>query len=67
LPRGVEPALFRVTGGPFFAAVGVALSLLLATRMSGSDAIKMAVVLVLATVHWLVLRARRGTGLPAGS
>jgi amino acid transporter len=58
LPDGVEPALFRVTGGPFFAAIGVALSLLLATRMSGSDAIKMAVVVGLATVHWLVIAAR---------
>lgn len=61
LPAGVEPALFRVTGGPVFAAVGVALSLLLATRMSGTDAIKMAVVLGFATVHWLVIRNRRGT------
>ena len=60
LPAGVEPALFRVTGGAFLAAVGVALSLLLATRMSGADAIKMAVVLCLATVHWWALRARRG-------
>jgi amino acid transporter len=67
LPPGVEPALFRVRGGLFFAAVGVALSLLLATRMSGSDAIKMAVVLGLATVHWLVLRARRGTAIATGS
>ena len=61
LPGGVEPALFRVAGGPFFAAIGVALSLLLATRMSGTDAIKMAVVLGLATVHWLVIRTRSGT------
>jgi amino acid transporter len=61
LPEGVEPALFRVPGGPFLAAIGVALSLLLATRMSGSDAIKMAVVLALATIHWLVLRMRRGS------
>ncbi len=61
LPPGAEPALFRVPGGPFFAAIGVALSLLLATRMSGADAIKMAVVLGLATVHWLVVRARSGT------
>ena len=59
LPRGVEPALFRVRGGPFLAAIGVALSLLLASRMSGSDAIKMAVVLGLATAHWMVLRVRR--------
>jgi amino acid transporter len=59
LPAGVEPALFRVTGGPFLAAVGVALSLLLATRMSGADAIKMAIVVALAMLHWFVLRGRR--------
>ena len=62
LPAGVEPALFRVTGGPFFAAVGVVLSLLLATRMSGTDAIKMAVVILLGTVHWLVIRSRKRGG-----
>ena len=58
LPPGVEPALFRVTGGPFLAAVGVVLSLLLATRMSGTDAIKMGVVLALAAIHWLVVRGK---------
>ena len=62
LPSGVEPALFRVRGGPFLATVGVLLSLLLATRMSGTDAIKMAVVILLATVHFLVIRGRRGVG-----
>jgi APA family basic amino acid/polyamine antiporter len=56
---GVEPALFRVKGGPIFASIGVVLSLLLATRMGASDAIKMAVVIALAAVHWLVVRARR--------
>lgn len=57
---GVEPALFRVKGGPFFAIVGVLLSLLLATRMTGSDAIKMAVVVALGGVHWWFVHARRG-------
>jgi APA family basic amino acid/polyamine antiporter len=38
---GVEPALFRVKGGPILAAIGVALSLLLATRMNRSDGIKL--------------------------
>ena len=56
---GVEPALFRVKGGPIFAGVGVVLSLLLATRMGGSDAIKMAIVIGLAAVHWLLVRAKR--------
>ena len=56
---GVEPALFRVKGGPFFAIVGVVLSLLLATRMTGSDAIKMVVVIALGGVHWWFVHARR--------
>jgi amino acid transporter len=57
---GVEPALFRVKGGPFFAAIGVALSLLLATRMNANDAIKMAVVISMAAVHWWFVRAKPG-------
>ena len=56
---GVEPALFRVKGGPLFAIVGVVLSLLLATRMTGSDAIKMVVVIALGGVHWWFVHARR--------
>jgi amino acid transporter len=57
---GVEPALFRVKGGVVFAAIGVALSLLLATRMTGADAIKMGIVILLGAVHWLVIRGRSG-------
>jgi APA family basic amino acid/polyamine antiporter len=59
LPPGTEPALFRVRGGVVFAAVGVALSLLLATRMGANDAIKMAVVIGLGALHWFIVRARR--------
>jgi len=55
----VEPALFRVKGGPIFASIGVVLSLLLATRMGASDAIKMAVVIALAALHWWFVRAKR--------
>jgi APA family basic amino acid/polyamine antiporter len=58
---GVEPALFRVKGGPFFAIVGVALSLLLATRMNASDAIKMLVVFALAGMHWWFVHGSRKT------
>ena len=54
---GVEPALFRVRGGVFFAAVGVALTLLLATRMNANDAIKMLVVILLGSVHWFAVRS----------
>lgn len=60
---GVEPALFKVKGGVIFAGIGVALSLLLASRMNANDAIKMAVVIGLAAIHWLVIRSRNtGTG-----
>lgn len=55
---GVEPALFRVKGGTVLAAIGVALSLLLATRMNGSDAIKMGAVIAFAAAHWTVLQSR---------
>jgi hypothetical protein len=55
---GVEPALFHVRGGVFLAAIGVALSLLLATRMGGNDALKMLVVILLGSVHWFVIRGR---------
>ncbi len=59
---GVEPALFRVKGGPVLAAIGVTLSLLLATRMSGNDAIKVGFVFLFAAVHWLFVNKRRETG-----
>lgn len=55
---GVEPALFRVRGGPVLAAIGVALSLLLATRMTAADGIKMGVMMVIAAGHWWYLRRR---------
>jgi amino acid transporter len=55
---GVEPALFRVKGGVIFAAIGVTLSLVLATRMNLSDAIKMSLVVALSAVHWFVIRSR---------
>ena len=42
--------------------IGVVLSLLLATRMSGSDAVKMAVVVGLGLIHWLVIRSRVRAG-----
>lgn len=58
---GVESALFRVKGGPIMAIIGVALSLLLATRMNQGDAIKMAVLVSVAALHWLYLRLRKGT------
>jgi basic amino acid/polyamine antiporter, APA family len=50
---GVAPASFRVPAGPVVAAVGIAGSLILATRMSGREAVTMALVVACATVYWL--------------
>lgn len=55
---GVEPALFRVKGGPVLAGIGVVLSLLLATRMTAADGIKMGVMALLAAGHWWYLRTK---------
>jgi amino acid transporter len=63
---GVEPALFRVKGGPILAIIGVALSLLLATRMNRSDGVKMAILVIIATIHWLYLNSRKGKGAADG-
>jgi hypothetical protein len=43
-----------------FAVVGVALSLLLATRMNRNDGIKMAILVAIAAAHWLYLSSRGG-------
>jgi amino acid transporter len=64
---GVEPAMFRVRGGPILAIIGVALSLLLATRMTGSDGIKMAILVIVATIHWLYLRLTKPASLASSS
>lgn len=64
---GVEPAMFRVRGGPILAIIGVALSLLLATRMTGSDGIKMAILVTVATIHWLYLRLTKPASLASSS
>jgi amino acid transporter len=59
---GVEPALFRVKGGPILAAIGVALSLLLATRMNRSDGIKLGITILIAAAHWWYLQRGGRTG-----
>ena len=50
------PALLRLPAGPALAVIGVLSSLVLATRMSGREALLLAVVVVLALVHWLAVR-----------
>jgi basic amino acid/polyamine antiporter, APA family len=61
---GIAPALFRVPGGAVLAAIGMAGSILLVSRMSAREALTIAAVLALATVHYIVGRkpARSHTG-----
>jgi amino acid transporter len=56
---GVGPALFRAPLGTALAAIGVAASVVLAARMSTREAVSMGVLIVLASVQWLVVRRRR--------
>lgn len=56
-------ARFRVTGGVVLGIVGVLISLVLGSRMNLREAATLAVVVVIATVHWLVLRRRAPTGV----
>ena len=56
-------ARFRVTGGVVLGIVGVFISLVLGSRMNLREAATLAVVVVIATVHWLVLRRREPTGV----
>jgi APA family basic amino acid/polyamine antiporter len=59
---GVAPALFRVPGGAVLAAVGMAGSILLVSRMSAREALTMAAVFGLATMHYIGGRnSRAGT------
>lgn len=56
---GVAPASFQVPAGSLVAAVGMAGSLILATRMSVREAMTVSLVVALATGYWLA-RRRRG-------
>ncbi len=59
---GVEPALFRVKGGLVLAAIGMALSLVLVTRMNQREGISLALTVAVASAHWWFLEARRRRG-----
>jgi amino acid transporter len=56
-PRAA-PAVFRAPFGTVAAGVGLALSTLLITRMTGREAIWLLVIVLLASLHWLVIRGR---------
>jgi APA family basic amino acid/polyamine antiporter len=55
----IGPALFRAPIGTGLAAIGVAASVVLAARMSAREAISMGVLVVVASVQWLVIRRGR--------
>lgn len=46
------PALFRLPGGPVFAVLGVLGMAVVATQMTAGEAVILAVVVALATLHW---------------
>jgi basic amino acid/polyamine antiporter, APA family len=54
----VAPALFKAPAGNVLAAIGVATSIVLATRMSTREALSMCVLVLLATIQWLAVRRR---------
>jgi APA family basic amino acid/polyamine antiporter len=53
-PAAAPPAAFRLPAGPVFAVLGVAGLAVVATQVSGREALIMAIVMALATVHYLV-------------
>jgi APA family basic amino acid/polyamine antiporter len=58
-PRAAPPAQFRMPAGPIVAALGVAGMIVIATQVSRAEAIILAIVVVLASVHWSVVRGQR--------
>jgi amino acid transporter len=55
---GVPPAAFHLPVGAAIGALGAGFSLLLATRMSGREAMVLAAVVAGATVNWWIARGR---------
>lgn len=53
-PAAAPPAAFRLPGGPVFALLGILGLAVVATQVSGREAIIMAIVMALATVHYLI-------------
>ncbi len=61
---GMGPARFRAPAAVALAVLSVAVSILLATRMSWREALTLGVTVALATLHWLAVR-RVPNALPA--
>lgn len=55
-PESVRPAQFRAPAGVLLAAIGVGAALVLAARMNMREAVTMAIVVGLASLHWRVNR-----------
>lgn len=59
-PAAAPPAAFRLPGGPVFAVLGVLGLAVVATQVSGREALIMVIVMALATVHYLIaVRGKR--------
>jgi hypothetical protein len=58
-PGAVAAAAFRLPGGAIFAGLGVLGMVIVATQVSAREARIMAVVMALATLHYLMVRRRR--------
>lgn len=54
-PAAAPPAAFRLPAGPVFAMLGVAGLVVVATQVSGREALIMAIVMALASLHYLVV------------
>jgi APA family basic amino acid/polyamine antiporter len=57
-PNAAPPARFRLAAGPVFAVLGVLGMAVVATQVSRREAIVMAIVIALATVHYLAVVRR---------
>jgi amino acid transporter len=54
----LPPARFRLPAGPFLAALGLALSAALVTRITPRETVILAIVLAFASINWALVRTR---------
>ena len=57
-PGAVDLPGYRAPAGNVVAAIGVLISLVLISRMTAREAMTLAIVVVIATAHWLTVRAK---------
>ncbi len=63
--EGMTPAAFKLPYGEVFAGLGLLGMVLVATQVSAREAVIMAVVVILATLHWLQVRNDRPPKQPS--